>query len=54
MIPPVARLFISVERLEAWAAENRVLVEGSRMTLTELGRAFEIRLRGFWIDPQKM
>jgi hypothetical protein len=39
----VARLFISVERLEAWSAENRVLVEGPRMTLTELGRVFEIR-----------
>jgi hypothetical protein len=39
----VARLFISVERLEAWSAENRVAVEGARMTLTELGRVFEIK-----------
>ena len=39
----MARLFISVERLEAWSAENRVTVDGARMTLTELGRAFDIK-----------
>ena len=39
----MARLFISVERLEAWTAENRVAIDGDRMTLTELGRAFAIR-----------
>lgn len=39
---PVARLFISAERLEAWAAEGRAALEADRMTLTELGRVFEI------------
>jgi hypothetical protein len=39
----VARLFISVERLEAWTAENRVEIDGDRMTLTELGRSFAIK-----------
>jgi len=39
----VARLFISVERLESWTAENRVALDGDRMILTELGRAFRIR-----------
>ncbi len=36
----VSRLFISVERLEAWTAEGRALFEGDRMTLTELNRMF--------------
>jgi hypothetical protein len=40
---PVARLFISAERLEAWAAEGRAALNGDRMTLVELNRAFEIR-----------
>lgn len=39
----MARLFISVERLEAWTAENRVSLDGDRMTLTELGRDFRIK-----------
>jgi hypothetical protein len=39
----VARLFISAERLEAWAAEGRAALDGERMTLVELGRVFEIR-----------
>ena len=38
----MARLFISVDRLEAWSAENRVIIEGDRMTLTELARSFRI------------
>ena len=36
----MSRLFISVERLEAWTAEGRAALEGDRMTLTELGRKF--------------
>ena len=36
----MSRLFISVERLEAWAAEGRASLDGDRMTLTELGRKF--------------
>jgi hypothetical protein len=36
----VSRLFISVERLEAWTAEGRASLEGDRMTLTELNRKF--------------
>jgi hypothetical protein len=36
----MSRLFISVERLDNWTAEGRASLEGDRMTLTELGRAF--------------
>jgi hypothetical protein len=36
----MSRLFISVERLDAWTAEGRAALEGDRMTLTELGRKF--------------
>ena len=36
----MSRLFISVDRLDAWTAEGRAALEGDRMTLTELGRAF--------------
>ncbi len=36
----MSRLFISVERLEAWTAEGRAALEGDRMTLVELGRKF--------------
>ncbi len=38
----MSRLFISVDRLEAWSAEGRASLEGDRMTLTELGRAFSM------------
>ncbi len=36
----MSRLFISVDRLEAWSAEGRASLDGDRMTLTELGRKF--------------
>ena len=36
----MSRLFISVDRLDAWTAEGRAALEGDRMTLTELGRSF--------------
>ena len=36
----MSRLFISVDRLEAWSAEGRAALEGDSMTLTELGRKF--------------
>jgi hypothetical protein len=36
----MSRLFISVDRLDAWTAEGRAALEGDRMVLTELGRAF--------------
>ena len=36
----MSRLFISVDRLEAWSAEGRAALEGDFMTLTELGRKF--------------
>jgi hypothetical protein len=36
-------LFISAERLETWTAEGRASLDGDRMTLTELNRAFSIR-----------
>jgi hypothetical protein len=36
----MSRLFISLERLEAWTAEGRAALEGDRMTLIELDRQF--------------
>ena len=39
----MARLFISVERLDAWSAEGRAAINGDRMTLTEFDRSFSIR-----------
>jgi hypothetical protein len=39
----MSRLFISVERLEEWAAEGRAALEGDRMTLLELGRVFAMK-----------
>jgi hypothetical protein len=38
----MSRLFISVDRLDSWTAEGRASLEGDRMTLTELGRAFSM------------
>lgn len=38
----MSRLFISVDRLDAWTAEGRASLEGDRMVLTELGRAFSM------------
>jgi hypothetical protein len=39
----MARLFISQERLDAWSGENKVEVQGDRMTLVDGGRVFQIR-----------
>ncbi len=36
----MSRLFISVERLDAWTGEGRASLDGDRMTLTQLGRKF--------------
>jgi hypothetical protein len=36
----MSRLFISIDRLDAWAEEGRAALEGDSMTLTELGRKF--------------
>ena len=36
----MARLFISQDRLDNWSAEDRVKVEGDRMTLSGDGRSF--------------
>lgn len=54
----MARLFISVERLEDWTIEGRASLEGDRMTLTELNRSFAmkpavhfLRLAGREDDP---
>jgi len=38
----MSRLFISVERLDAWTGEGRASLTGDRMTLTELGRSFSM------------
>lgn len=54
----MARLFISVERLDAWTAEGRASLHGERMTLTELKRDFTmtpavhfLRIAGAPSDP---
>lgn len=39
----MSRLFISVERLDNWTMEGRAALEGDRMTLIELGRAFAMK-----------
>lgn len=36
----MSRLFISVERLDAWTAEGRASFAQDRMTLVQLGRSF--------------
>jgi hypothetical protein len=36
----MSRLFISIERLEAWTAEGRASLDGDRMTLTQFKRSF--------------
>ena len=36
----MSRLFISVDRLDAWTDEGRAALEGDSMTLIELGRKF--------------
>jgi hypothetical protein len=38
----MSRLFISVDRLDAWTVEGRAALEGDRMTLVELNRAFSM------------
>ena len=52
----MSRLFISIERLDTWTAEGRATLIGDRMTLTELGRAFDMKpavhfLRAAGSDP---
>lgn len=39
----MSRLFISLERLDAWTAEGRASLDGNRMTLTQLGRSFAMK-----------
>ncbi|MGE0868131.1 MAG: hypothetical protein AB7P03_06210 [Kofleriaceae bacterium] len=39
----MSRLFISLERLEAWTAEGRASYDGDRMTLTQLKRSFSMQ-----------
>jgi hypothetical protein len=38
----VSRLFISVDRLDAWTADGRAALEGDRMVLKQLGRSFSM------------
>ncbi len=38
----MARLYISQDRLDVWAGENRVGIDGETMTLLEHGRTFRI------------
>jgi len=39
----MSRLFISIDRLDNWTAEGRATLDGDRMTLTELNRAFAMK-----------
>jgi hypothetical protein len=39
----VARLFISIVRLESWSLEGKVTIEGDRLVLAETDRAFALR-----------
>ncbi|MGE0546443.1 MAG: hypothetical protein AB7O24_21685 [Kofleriaceae bacterium] len=39
----MSRLFISLERLEAWTSEGRASYDGDRMTLTQLKRSFSMQ-----------
>lgn len=39
----MARLFISNVRLESWSAEGKLALEGNRLMLPELSRAFTVR-----------
>ena len=57
----MSRFFISVERLDAWSAEGRATLDGDRMTLTELGRSFNmspavhfVRVAGTDDDPNDL
>jgi hypothetical protein len=54
----MSRLFISVDRLDAWTGEGRAALEGDFMTLTELGRRFTmtpavcfVKTMGSDVDP---
>jgi hypothetical protein len=57
----MSRLFISVDRLDNWTAEGRAALDGDRMILTELGRAFTmtpavhfVRTTGREADPHDL
>lgn len=39
----MARLFISNQRLESWSAEGKLALEGNRLMLPELSRAFMVQ-----------
>jgi hypothetical protein len=39
----VARLFVSQERIDRWAGEGKVTLEGDVMSLPALGRSFRLR-----------
>jgi hypothetical protein len=57
----VARLFISIARLESWTVEGKVAVEGTRLVLAENSRAFSLRpavyferVAGDEVDPHDL
>jgi len=39
----MARLFISQDKLDAWAADDKIVMDGDRMTLCDDGRSFCVR-----------
>lgn len=58
---PVARLFLSIAKLESWSVEGKVTVEGNRLFLTDSGRAFDLtpavyfdRVAGNDTDPHDL
>jgi hypothetical protein len=59
--PTVARLFISIARLESWSVEGKIAVEGNRLVLSESSRAFTLapavyfdRVAGGEADPHDL
>lgn len=47
----MSRLFISVDRLDAWTTEGRATLIGDRMTLTELNRSFAMTPAVCFVAP---
>jgi hypothetical protein len=39
----LSRLYISADRVEALTAEGKAAIEGERLTLSELGKVFDIK-----------
>ncbi len=60
-MPTMARLFISQDRLDSWASENKVEIAGDTLIVSELRRSFRIlpavrflRVAGSEADPHEL